>query len=75
MTFKKATKGKVGMTVIYSGDSSVRIKKDGTLAWRNNNPGNIVCGFRRKVTALSAATRVLLYFRILRQEGKPRPNS
>lgn len=43
MTFKKATKGKVGMTVIYSGDSSVRIKKDGTLAWRNNNPGNIKC--------------------------------
>lgn len=48
MPYKKAKSGMKGMTVVYSGDSSVRIKKDGTLAWRNNNPGNIVCGFRSK---------------------------
>ncbi|MBI5885576.1 MAG: hypothetical protein HZB85_03220 [Deltaproteobacteria bacterium] len=43
MPYKKATSGKTGMTVIYSGDSSVLVKKNGTLAWRNNNPGNLVC--------------------------------
>lgn len=48
MPYKKARKGKTGMTVVYSGGSSVLIKKDGTLAWRNNNPGNIVCGFKSK---------------------------
>lgn len=48
MPYKKARKGKTGMTVVYSGDSSVLIKKDGTIVWRNNNPGNIVCGFKSK---------------------------
>lgn len=44
MPYKKARSGMKGMTVVYSGDSSVLVKKDGTLAWRNNNPGNLVCG-------------------------------
>lgn len=42
MPYNSAKKGK-GKTVVYSGDSSVRIKKDGTIAWRNNNPGNMKC--------------------------------
>ena len=44
MPYKKAKPGKNGMTVVYSGDSSVLVKKDGTLSWRNNNPGNLACG-------------------------------
>lgn len=42
MPYNSAKKGK-GKTVIYSGDSSVLIRKDGTIAWRNNNPGNMKC--------------------------------
>lgn len=42
MPYNSAKKGK-GRTVIYSGDSSVLIRKDGTIAWRNNNPGNMKC--------------------------------
>ena len=42
MPYKSAKKGK-GKTIIYSGDSSALIKKDGTIAWRNNNPGNMKC--------------------------------
>ncbi|MBI5492903.1 MAG: hypothetical protein HY893_08230 [Deltaproteobacteria bacterium] len=42
MPYKKAKSGMKGMTVIYSGDSNVVVKKNGTLAWRNNNPGNII---------------------------------
>ncbi|MBI5599122.1 MAG: hypothetical protein HY890_05220 [Deltaproteobacteria bacterium] len=44
MPYKKSTSANRGMTVVYSGNSSVTVKKDGTLAWRNNNPGNLVCG-------------------------------
>lgn len=44
MPYKKATPAKKGMAVVYSGDSSVLIKKDGTLAWRNNNSGNLISG-------------------------------
>lgn len=43
MSKKKAVSFDKGMTVEYSGDSSVLIKKDGTIAWRNNNPGNVMC--------------------------------
>lgn len=39
------------MTVIYPSDSSVIIKKNGTLAWRNNNPGNIARGFSSKTNS------------------------
>lgn len=42
MPYKSAKRGK-GRTVVYSGDSSVHIRKDGTIAWRNNNPGNMKC--------------------------------
>lgn len=42
MPYKSAKKGK-GKTVVYSGDSNVLIRKDGTIAWRNNNPGNMKC--------------------------------
>jgi len=44
MPFKKAKPTNKGMTVVYSGDSSVVVRKNGTLAWRNNNPGNLVSG-------------------------------
>ncbi len=44
MPYKKAKQANKGMTVVYSGDSNVLIKKDGTLAWRNNNPGNLISG-------------------------------
>ncbi|MBI5344503.1 MAG: hypothetical protein HZB83_04075 [Deltaproteobacteria bacterium] len=44
MPYKKAKSDMKGMTVVYSGDSSVLVKKNGTLAWRNSNPGNIKCG-------------------------------
>src|SRR5574337_432171 len=44
MPFRKAKTANKGMTVVYSGDSSVLVKKNGTIAWRNNNPGNLVCG-------------------------------
>ncbi|MBI5409103.1 MAG: hypothetical protein HZA14_07035 [Nitrospirae bacterium] len=44
MPYKKVKSVNKGMTVVYSGDSNVLIKKDGTLAWRNNNPGNIISG-------------------------------
>ena len=44
MPYQKSKSANKGMTVVYSGDSSVSIKKDGTLAWSNNNPGNLVCG-------------------------------
>ncbi len=43
MPKKKVASYNKGMTVEYSEGSSVLIRKDGTIAWRNNNPGNVVC--------------------------------
>ncbi|MBI5888457.1 MAG: hypothetical protein HZB82_07100 [Deltaproteobacteria bacterium] len=48
---KKAKSADNGMTVIYPSNSSTIIKKNGTIAWRNNNPGNIVYGFSSKTNS------------------------
>ncbi|MBI5888125.1 MAG: hypothetical protein HZB82_05360 [Deltaproteobacteria bacterium] len=42
MPYNSAKKGNK-KTVVYSGDSNVLIRKNGTIAWRNNNPGNMKC--------------------------------
>jgi hypothetical protein len=68
MPYKKATPAKKGMVVVYSGDSSVLIKKDGTLAWRNNNPGNLISGPFAKRQGAIGDNKGFAVFETLRRE-------
>ncbi len=56
MKFVRAIEGKKNSVIYFSLGGDRMIRRKGTWAWRNNNPGNIIKGVKaRKLGSIGAA--------------------